>query len=36
VSLPDDVRGKMVAVTQYRTRVDAPTSAPIMAAVVES
>jgi anti-sigma-K factor RskA len=36
LSLPGDVRGKTVAVTQERTRVDAPTSAPFMAAVVES
>jgi hypothetical protein len=34
--LPGDVRGKTVALTQERTRVDAPTSAPIMAAVVQS
>jgi hypothetical protein len=36
VSLPGDVRGKTVAVTQERTRVDAPTSTPILATVVES
>jgi anti-sigma-K factor RskA len=36
LSLPGDVRGKTVAVTQERTRVDAPTSPPIMATVVES
>jgi anti-sigma-K factor RskA len=34
--LPGDVRGKTVAVTQERTRVDAPTSTPILAAAVQS
>ena len=34
--LPGDVRGKTVAITQERTRVDAPTSTPIMATAVQS
>ena len=34
--LPGDVRGKTVAVTQERIRVDAPTSTPILAGVVQS
>ena len=36
LSLPGDVRGTTVAVTQERTRVDAPTSTPILAAAVQS
>lgn len=34
--LPGNVRGTTVAITRERTRVDAPTSAPVMAAVVQS
>jgi anti-sigma-K factor RskA len=34
--LPGDVRGKTVAITQERARVDAPTSAPLMATAVQS
>jgi hypothetical protein len=34
--LPGDVRGTTVAITQERTRVDAPTSTPIMATAVQS
>src|SRR5919202_1667668 len=34
--LPGDVRGKTVAITQERTRVDAPTSTPIMTTAVQS
>jgi hypothetical protein len=36
VPLPGNVRGTTVAVTRERTRVDAPTSAPILATVVQS
>jgi anti-sigma-K factor RskA len=36
VPLPGDVRGTTVAITRERTRVDAPTSAPILATVVQS
>ena len=36
LSLPGDVRGTTVAVTQERNRVDAPTSTPILAAAVQS
>lgn len=34
--LPGNVRGSTVAVTQERTRVNVPTGAPLMAAVVQS
>jgi hypothetical protein len=34
--LPGEVRGSTVAITQERSRVDAPTSAPILATVVQS
>jgi hypothetical protein len=34
--LPGNVRGATVAVTQERTRVDAPTSTPILATAVQS
>ena len=36
VPLPGDVRGSTVAITRERTRVDAPTSDPLMATVVQS
>jgi anti-sigma-K factor RskA len=36
VSLPGNVRGSTVAITKERSRVDAPTSTPIMATVVQS
>lgn len=36
VPLPGNVRGTTVAITKERSRVDAPTSAPLMATVVQS
>jgi len=36
VELPGNVRGSTIAITKERGRVDAPTSAPLMAAVVQS
>jgi hypothetical protein len=36
IPLPRDVRGATVAITREPGRVDAPTSAPLMAAVVQS
>ncbi len=36
VPLPGNVRGSTVAITKERTRVDAPTSPPLLAAVVQS
>jgi len=36
VPLPGNIRGTTVAITKERTRVDAPTSAPLMATVVQS